>query len=113
MRRLAAVLIVLSAACGARTSTGPAWPKSAGSERIGEADDDGGQSLEPRVPQAVAAVEQSADDTAPAAAPPAAPAAKPAEAGGATPAATPPPSDSEQPVMLDFEEEIVIEPSGP
>lgn len=114
MRRFAAVLIVLVAACGARTGADPAWPKSAGTERIGEASDDGGQSLDPRVPQAVAAIEQSADDSAPAATAAPAPAAKPADATGAgAPAATPTPGDPEQPVMLDFEEEIVIEPSGP
>jgi hypothetical protein len=111
MRRLALVTLVL-AACGARASTGPAWPKSAGTERVGDADQDGGESLEPRVPQAVVAVEQSADDDAPAA-PAAAPTAKPADpAAGGAPAVTPTAGDPETPVMLDFEEEIVID-GGP
>jgi len=113
MLRGLAVVSVLLAACGARATTGPAWPKSAGDHRVGEAEDDGGQSLEPRVPQAVVAIEQSADDDAAAAPAAPAPAAKPAENGGGAAPATPPATgDDQPPVMLDFEEEIIID-GGP
>jgi hypothetical protein len=54
MRAFATSLLAL-AACGA--APGPAWPKSAGLERMGEAAEDGGESLAPRVPSEIAAVE--------------------------------------------------------
>ena len=113
MRRLAGLAFLL-AACGAHGAAGPAWPKSAGTERIGEAADDGGESLAPREPAAVAAIEASDADDAPAAA--SAPtAAKPTASapGGAAAPTTQPAQDPDVPVMLDFEEEIIITPDGP
>ena len=106
MRRVAILLFVT--ACGAR-ATGPAWPKSAGTERVGEAADDGGESLAPRAPQAVAAVEGPATDDAPAPAAAPAPTAKPdpKPADGAAPA--PASTDPAAPVILDFEETIEID----
>jgi len=62
MRRLLAISL-LCAACGARAH-GPPWPKSAGPDRVGAADDDAGESLAPRQPTSTTAVEQSADDDA-------------------------------------------------
>ena len=105
MRVVAVVLCAALTACGAHSS-GPAWPRSAGTERVGVADDDGGESLQPRMSKEIAAVEISSDDDVPV--PRVAVAAKPADAGGG---ATPPvaPTDQEQPVMLDFEDEIIIE----
>lgn len=112
MRRLSALLLFVSA-CAAHAS-GPAWPKSAGTARVGDADDDGGESLAPRAPSAVVAVEQSVADDDPVL-PVAAPVAKPADpaGGGATAPTTQPTPDPDQPVMLDFEEEIIIGPDGP
>jgi hypothetical protein len=112
MRRFA--FLVLVAGCGAHGATGPAWPKSAGTERVGEAKDDGGESLAPRQPAAVAAIESSGDDDAPAAAP-APTEIKPAVSaavGGVAPTDAKP-ADPDTPVMLDFEEEIIITPEGP
>jgi hypothetical protein len=106
MRRVALLLFVT--ACGAH-ATGPAWPKSAGTERVGEAADDGGESLAPRAPQAVAAVEGPATDDTPAPAveaPVAKPVAAPTDGGAAAPAATP---DPNAPIILDFEETIEID----
>jgi hypothetical protein len=109
MRRVAILLSIgFCTACGAH-ATGPAWPKSAGVERVGEAKDDGGESLAPRVPTAAVAVEGPAveDNVAPVAA--AAPAAKPAApADGAAPAA-PTATDPNAPIILDFEETIEID----
>ena len=111
MRRVAALWLVgfCAGACGAR-ATGPAWPKSAGTERIGESADDGGESLAPHAPQAAAAVEGPAPDDQPeataAATPAAAPAATPTDGAAATPAAT---TDPNAPIILDFEETIEID----
>jgi hypothetical protein len=111
MRRLAVLLTLVAAACGARAGSGPAWPKSAGTDRQGDAAADGGESLQPRLPSAVAAIEASSD-TDDAVVPAAPVVAKPVEAGGgAAPAATAP-ADADTPVMLDFEEEIVIDVTG-
>jgi len=104
------VCAALAGGCGARGAEGPAWPRSAGTERVGSARDDGGESLQPKLPKEVAAVESSEDDVAEPSTP-VATAAKPAEPGGGAGAgaATPASTDPEQPVMLDFEEEIVID----
>jgi len=99
MRLVVGVLsaVLLTAACGGRSTAGPAWPKQTDKEV------DGGESLEPRTASTVAAVE----DDAPAVE--AKPAEKPAETPAAaevkpsTPTPTPPP---EEPVTT---EEIVIE----
>jgi hypothetical protein len=72
-----ALLTVTPTGCGRAADRGPAWPKPAASET------DGGESLEPRQPDAVAAIED-ADDASPAAAAPKEPGAAPA-----APAATP------------------------
>jgi hypothetical protein len=109
MRRVALLLFVGfgAGACGAR-ATGPAWPKSAGTERIGDASEDGGESLAPRVATA-AVVEGPAEEApAPEAAPVAAPKpdAKPTDGAAPAPAAGP---DATTPVILDFEETIEID----
>jgi hypothetical protein len=54
MRFLLGLLLV--AACGARTASGPAWPKSADKEI------DGGESLEPRTPAASVVTGKDDDD---------------------------------------------------
>ena len=69
-------LLGLLAGCGGGRERGPAWPK------LHEREADGGESLAPRQPSSVAAIED-ADDAPPAAATPA-----PA-AGAAAPAAAP------------------------
>jgi hypothetical protein len=106
MRGLALLLFVT--ACGAR-ATGPAWPKSAGTERVGEATDDGGESLAPRAPQEAVAIEGPATEDVPAAAPAAAPAAKPAAAPENTTAPAPAGADPSVPIILDYEETIEID----
>ena len=57
MRRVTAslLLLLLGSACG-RSTSGPAWPKTADKEV------DGGESLEPRVAGSVAAIEDSKDE---------------------------------------------------
>jgi hypothetical protein len=102
MRSILVVAVLGLSACGARGASGPAWPKTAAS------DTDGGESLAPRQPAAIAvAAAAGADDdddikvvATPTATTPATPAATPA---AATPSAAMPPDDS---ITID---EIVIE----
>jgi hypothetical protein len=64
VRRL--VVLTLLAACGKpAASSGPAWPKSAGWEPVEDWKEDGGESIEPRNADDVAAIESS-DDPVPA-----------------------------------------------
>jgi len=101
MRTLAALLVAL-AACGG--SKGPAWPKSAGTERLGEATDDGGESLEPRVPSEVAAVEYGGLPQ-----PSAKPEVRATTAAPATPdAVAPTPAADGTPQLIELTEEIII-----
>jgi hypothetical protein len=48
MRKLAVALLVASA-CHHPAASGPAWPKSAGAHTASDQQEDGGESLEPRV----------------------------------------------------------------
>lgn len=102
MRR-ALLLVILIAGCGARSASGPAWPK------MTEKETDGGESLAPRT-AAASVVGAAADDdddedvkveaTTPAA-------DKPAAATGDKPAAaTATPTTPEETITV---EEIVIE----
>jgi hypothetical protein len=61
VRRPAIAIVLVVAACGARQDTGPAWPKSAGTEIDPDDDpkDDGGESIDPRQSGSVASVEAS------------------------------------------------------
>lgn len=97
------VLALVLAGCASHSASGPAWPKSS------HGDDDGGESIAPRVVRPVeAAADKSDDDDAkPAPAPAAAPAAKeaPKEAPAATPGA-PAPAAVEETITT---EDIVIE----
>ncbi len=102
MRLLATALFVALAACGG--AQGPGWPKSAGTERLGDAADDGGESLAPRVPSEVAAVE-SGGLAAPIARAPEAPATSTAPV--VPDSATPPPADG-TPQLIELTEEIII-----
>jgi len=80
MLRLAWLVGVLAgtlAACGGSHERGPAWPKLHASEP------DGGESLAPRQPGSVAAIEEAEDAT------PSVSAAAPAPAAAITPAAAP------------------------
>lgn len=77
---LVGVLVGVLAGCGGAPERAPAWPKPSPSET------DGGESLAPRQPSSVAAIEEAGDAT-PAAA------AAPATAAGATPAAAPAKAD--------------------
>jgi hypothetical protein len=104
--------LVLTAGCGARAASGPAWPKSAGAVEPDPDVPDGGESLAPRS-TALAAVEKTAE---PAPAPAAKPDEKPADAAPvpapAEPAAKPEEATkpTETPVEAGPElEEIVIE----
>lgn len=91
MRRVVFGLLLIAAGCGARASTGPAWPKSASTELEPVDDDhkDGGETLEPHQPASVASVEASshADEPSPAD-------TKPADAAGDKPASTDTPTDA-------------------
>jgi hypothetical protein len=106
--RRAALILGLLAACGGRSSTGPAWPRSAGTE-IDPDEEDGGESIDPR--GEIAAVETSAepepakpatDEVKPAVTPDATPTDKPADAK---------PDDATKPPEPTFEE-IIIEVTG-
>ncbi len=90
-------------ACGARGSTGPAWPEMA------ERETDGGESIAPREANAVAAVEPTEAVTAvDVVAPAAAATATPAAAGAAaTPTVTTPTITAPEDTIT--VEEIVIE----
>jgi hypothetical protein len=99
---LVGVLVGMLVGCGGAPERGPAWPKASPSET------DGGESLAPRQPSSVAAIEEAGDAT-PSAAPPAsaaaaAPAAAPARAD--KPAAESPPP--REPDVLTTED-IIIE----
>jgi hypothetical protein len=103
MLRLAALVAVALVGCGA--AHGPTWPKSAGTARLGEATDDGGESLAPQVPSEVAAIEAGGEVEPEVVKPEVrtavvAPAAPDAGAGPATPAQTP--------QLIELEEEIII-----
>jgi len=89
------------AACGARGSQGPAWPKAA------ERETDGGESIAPRESTAVAVADEDAT-AATAAVPAATAAATPGAAAAATAptATTPTVTAPEDTIMI---EEIVIE----
>jgi hypothetical protein len=67
MRASSAVLVgvvvaALVGACGGKDGQGPAWPKSAGRVEV-DPEKDGGESLEPRHPSHIAAVERAEDRT--------------------------------------------------
>lgn len=66
MRIAGLLTVALLAACGGgkASSSGPAWPKSAGWETPKDWKEDGGESLAPQVPDEVAAVEISDEPTA-------------------------------------------------
>lgn len=93
------------AGCGGAAERGPAWPKAAASET------DGGESLAPRLPSSVAAIEEAVDATSGAGEAPKAPGAAvppPAAAPGVRPdkpAETPAPKE---PDILTTED-IIIE----
>lgn len=101
MRR-ALLLVVLLAGCGARSASGPAWPKMA------EKESDGGESLTPRTAAAsvvgAAAEEDDEDEDVKVVEAAAVPAEKPAAAAGEKPAAT-----TAMPEDTITVEEIVIE----
>jgi hypothetical protein len=94
---LVGFLTLAAAACGSKQSSGPAWPKSAGSVEV-DPEKDGGESLEPQQAVSIAAIEHS-DDPTPAVdddaivmeAPAEAPATKSPAMGDATDDATPEP----------------------
>src|SRR5512135_2548540 len=101
MGRLVLVALVF-AGCASHAASGPAWPKSSYS------DDDGGESIAPRVvrPVEAAAVDKT-DDAKPA--PPPAPTPAPAPApvkDVVAPAVAPPAPAAVEPIMT---EDIVIE----
>lgn len=58
----ALLAFALLAACGAKSASGPAWPKSAGRVEV-DPEKDGGESLEPQQASHVAAVERAEDRT--------------------------------------------------
>lgn len=64
MRALVAVLLssVVLAACGAKSGSGPAWPRSAGRVEV-DPEKDGGESLEPQHASHVSAIERADDRT--------------------------------------------------
>jgi len=102
----AVLLAILLAACGGHGASGPAWPKSAGTDiDPDKADEDGGESLDPHLPAAVASVEASSEPE------PEAPAIDPLEVSVEptpdTPETEPTTSDDDLPL-----EEIVIEVNG-
>ena len=102
MRSLLFIAVLGLAACGARSASAPAWPKTAAS------DTDGGESLAPRQPAAVAVAEAAdaddEDEDIKVVAPTTTTSVMPAAATpAATPAAAMPPDD---PITID---EIVIE----
>ena len=108
MRRLSLALVLL-AACGGRQDTGPACPKSAGTEIDPDDDpkDDGGQSIEPRT-GSVASVEASTEPE-PAVTEPAAPTTDtPTPPATDQPTTTPPTTDA-PPTEPILEGEIIIE----
>ncbi len=97
------VLALVLAGCASHAASGPAWPKQSHS------DDDGGESIAPRVVRPVeAAADKSDDDDKPAPAPAAAPAAKeaPAPAAPAAVPGAPAPPAVEETITT---EDIVIE----
>ncbi len=112
------VLALALAGCGARSASGPAWPKSAGRVEV-EPDQDGGQSLEPQQASHVAAVERTEDKTpvvetivvegeAPK---PAATIGAPATSDATKPAATTVPAGEVQIEVIELKpEDIIIEP---
>jgi hypothetical protein len=108
VRRLVIGLGLLAAACGGSAQNGPAWPKSAGTEIDPDDDpkDDGGESIDPRLPGSVASVEASTEPAPPAEATPAA-TDTPAPPAADQPA-TPPTPDVPVPVEPVLEE-IIIE----
>jgi hypothetical protein len=105
MLRAFALASLLLAACGARASSGPAWPKMA------KADDDGGESLAPRPGAAAVAVaaadDSDDDDDIKVVATPAAD--KPADKSAEKPADKPTTTAPEETIMID---DIVIEIDG-
>jgi len=98
--RHALLLVILVAGCGARSSSGPAWPKMA------EKETDGGESLAPRT-AAASVVGAAADDDDDVKVVESAPADKPAAAAD-KPATvgTPTVAPVDDPITV---EEIVIE----
>jgi hypothetical protein len=103
MRALWLCLVIASSAgpaCSSHGSTGPAWPKSHASE------DDGGESLEPRVASAIEEQRAADDDDHPAVATPASAPAATAAPASAPAAAAPAPTGELQVLEGD---EIIIE----
>jgi hypothetical protein len=105
---IAVALILALDACGGSRSHGPDWPESAGTEIDPDEEDDGGESVAPRLRGAVAEVEtaKSPASTTPDAAP--GPDALPAATGDAAPASLDAAAATEPPVV----EEITIEVKG-
>ena len=105
MRVVLASLVALGiAACGGAQKS--AWPKSAGTERLGEPKDDGGESLEPRVPSEVAAVEAGGAPEPVVIKPEIK--ASAVTPGKAPDAVTPPPVVDGTPQIIELTEEIII-----
>ncbi len=101
MRFAALVVAGLSlAACGARGSTGPAWPETA------EPETDGGESIAPREADAVAAIGEDTTTTAEVVTPAVAAATPPAAATTAPTVTAPTITAPEDSITV---EEIVIE----
>jgi hypothetical protein len=61
--RLTVTLLLLTGlgACGGASNSGPAWPKSAGTVTPDTWEEDGGESIEPRVASDVTAIESSSE----------------------------------------------------
>lgn len=97
---LSVVIASSAAACSSRASTGPAWPKSHASE------DDGGESLEPRVASAIEEQRAEDGDDVPVVKAPTPTPAAPAAAPAAPAAAAPVPSGEVQVLETD---EVIIE----
>jgi hypothetical protein len=101
-------VVALAGACGGRQAGGPAWPASAGSMVPDDPAEDGGESLEPDAPAAVAALETAEE-------PELEVTEQVAEAAVDEPAASETPAAAEEtpaetpPDEIFVEEEIVIE----
>jgi hypothetical protein len=110
----AAVLLafLVLAACGAKQSSEPAWPKSAGRMEV-DPEKDGGESLEPQQAISISAIERS-DDKTPAVDPEAivvdTPAPKTPAPGGDTKPKSPAPGEVQIDVIEVRPEDVKREP---